>query len=454
MFITPSKFHSVTRWESSYFGGHLNVLLDHPYIDLPDEIQITTKEDDLLSSSFLRTKLIKILLNNLSDNFIEDTLSTLLRKSTNVDNSYVLHGPVTMTEIIKSCKKYNSEIAGLFEYYRNVILNSKITITLPPNSKKQKGEGEGDGKSKDQKKEKDKESKCTTSPIGAVKEILKDIRKQNKREKLPDAMCDKVETVFELFTRSKNSFIPAPDEITASNRIVNLLDISFDPIADKVTNLKTGKIDFSKLSEVVAGNTSIYYKDIEDQKTMPFSICVLLDESGSMSSLTSSLKKFCSVFYTAFTAILPINKVFIYGHTTAYDNGREQCLVNVYNDPSNLRFEDTYGNIGREMHNNLDGFAIASVHKRVREFTSDKVLFITVSDGYPCGLCYSGETPIQHMKKVIERARRDDFVTLGLGLKHDVDHIYDYSYNIKDPNNEWISGFARMVNFVVKKEFK
>ena len=81
-----------------------------------------------------------------------------------------------------------------------------------------------------------------------------------------------------------------------------------------------------------------------------------------------------------------------------------------------------------------DGPVIENVYNKVRKFTSENIIFITLSDGAPGGIDYGGESAVQELNKIIEKCRRDGFVTVGFGLNEDstdeLNHIRDiYTYN-------------------------
>ena len=231
-----------------------------------------------------------------------------------------------------------------------------------------------------------------------------------------------------------------------------MLDINFDPKSDHVKNLKLGTLDTSKIAEVPAGNLSVYKQVVEEQDTKPFSVCILADMSGSMCqrSRVQSQLTLINSLYLAMRQILPEDKLYIYGHSGQY----QPEIYNFYT-PYDTDYERNikfYQKVS--WYENYDGPVVEKIHKTIREKTEDRIIFITLSDGLPCGNNYGGETDNNDLKRILEKARRDSFVTVGIGIEADhVDQLYTYSKSIYD-----LSTIARdassLINKVVRAEFQ
>ena len=249
--------------------------------------------------------------------------------------------------------------------------------------------------------------------------------------------------------RAKCKF--SDNEYAFANRLVKLLDINFDPATDRINSLRMGKLDPRKVAEVIPGNMNVYYTHEENQTTKPFSVVILQDESGSMSEhyKIDYSKSILKTLYLAFSEILPQDKIYVYGHS-----GDEIPEVFVYQDKYNQRFEERIESIDAR-DSNYDGPAIEAVYDKVRGMTDDNIIFITLSDGQPCGSCYGGGEAVSAMKKVLEKCRRDGFVTVGLGILHFNDpDLYNYSCVIKSLGDEMIKKTSHIINKVVKTEFQ
>lgn len=254
-----------------------------------------------------------------------------------------------------------------------------------------------------------------------------------------------------IHPRDRNKCKFSENEYAYASRLVKLLDINFDPAVDRVNSLRTGKLDTRKLAEVIPGNMNVYYKHEENQTTKPFSVVILQDESGSMSEhyKIDYSKSILKTLYLAFSEILPQDKIYVYGHS-----GDVTPDIFVYQDKYNQKFEERIECIDAR-DQNYDGPAIEAVYDKVRAQTSDNIIFITLSDGQPCGSSYGGDEAKVAMKKVMEKCRRDGFVTVGLGILHFNDpNLYNYSCVIQSLGDEMIKKTSHIINKVVKTEFQ
>jgi len=249
------------------------------------------------------------------------------------------------------------------------------------------------------------------------------------------------------------------DKRIAEN-LVKMLDISFDPAKEIVKNLRLGKLDISKIAEVPAGNIAIYKQDVENQTTKPFSIVILCDESGSMGSgheykgrgdKLYSQYRIVKQLYLAFSDIIPQNKLYVYGHS-----GSEEPELYVYQDSYRPNFTKTIDHMihNHNHHSNYDGPAIEEVYNQVRNSTDDRIIFICLSDGQPAGNNYGGHDDQLKMKQIIEKCKRDEFVTVGVGIQYfTVKNLYQYSTVVTDLD-EMAKKVSHIVNHVVKSEFQ
>lgn len=276
----------------------------------------------------------------------------------------------------------------------------------------------------------------------------------------------KKSTQWKMMPKSLKCKYTKEEELNAA-RLLAQMDISFDPDSDKVSSLKMGKLDAKKLAECQAGNFHIYYTEQENQATRPFSVCMLMDESGSMHDgydpsmpnhyrgKQSHQMSIIKTLWKAFSSILPPDKIFVYGHSSGSNGDREFPHLRIYNDKYNHCFEETInGQIRNSWSGNYDGPAIESVYEKVREVTNDNIIFICISDGLPCASGYGGTSAVEEMKKVIEKCKRDGFVTIGVGVYLGaIKEIYQYHTVIEDLD-QMVKQVSTLVNTVVKTEFQ
>lgn len=319
-----------------------------------------------------------------------------------------------------------------------------------PGGKKPDGRKEGAGKGVDPRTITGKDGKSIMDHLKSIEErkpvtYSKSLSKYNKEAK------------FVTFTERIKKERPEPyhfenEERTIAENLVKMLDISFDPKSDVVKNLKLGKLDTSKIAEVPAGNMSIYKQIVEEQDTKPFSVCILADMSGSMcqGSRVRSQLTLLNALYIAMREILPEDKLFIYGHSGDYEPNIFTFYTPYDTDyERNIRY---YSKVS--WCENYDGPVIEKIHKSIREKTEDRIIFISLSDGMPCGAGYGGSEDNEELKRIIEKARRDSFVTVGIGIESEhVEELYQYSKSVFNLSNIAKEASA-LINRVVRQEFQ
>jgi len=480
-----NKYDSVSGWERSHFGGYTRVLSDYPHIKVDFELSI--KQDASISSDlgvWMGEKLIKLYVLKIKElGFIDYLKTEIIEKPSffGMPKKYIVASLAHDDIFFKICNSY-SELAPMFENYKEGIFGSYIEMEFKDegengegqgegeeNSEKQDNEeGEGQGKGEENSEKQDKkegEGKGEREGSGAPKNKGKTIQQWMKRisESKPftyTGSLSRFEQVpkFVSFTSriKKQETKPyrfKPEEIKDAEALIKLLDISFDPTSAEIKNLKLGKLDVSKIAEVPAGNISVYKQTVEEQDTKPFSVCILADMSGSMGQgnrIPSQLHIMNSL-YLAMSQILPPDKLYIYGHSGEY-----QPEIYSFYTPHDIDYERNIRFYRDGVHwcQNYDGPVIESIHKKIRENSDDRIIFISLSDGEPAGNNYGGKEDNEELKRILERARRDSFVTVGIGIEAGhVAQLYTYAKPVWDLTQlpKEVSG---IINQVVRSEFK
>lgn len=475
---------SISNWENSFFGGSEKVLRDYPDIEPNPNIIIKLPDvnyDDVPVGQEM--KLINIFLKEYGD---------IVKISYEIDVNIV---DIMGIECVNLTKRFlseaieqlyitNFEIGQLFKDYENYIKNTSILIPLPNKKQCDGNDSLPENKKSDIEKEFEKKLKSfqrknDDTNISYDESEFKKIIGEFGKIKIDDNTNKKVEsesvTNPELFKKTKfykqiklrhteyGSF-----EKSMSNQLVRLLDINFQPKSDVISNLKSGKLDVRKLGEIPGGNTNVYSRKEENQSTRPFNVCILCDESGSMQGDSIIFQhKLIKVLYKTFSQILAPENIFIYGHS-----GECTPEIYVYNQPGNTNFDiliDNMLNIIYRKHKdpeyinrgnvNYDGPVIENVYNKVREFSNENILFIVLSDGQPNGEGYGSRKAIEELNQIIEKCRRDGFVTIGIGIGNCCEHIpeiYTYNHIIHIGNKEVdiVKSVSTLINKVVKLEFK
>lgn len=456
---------SVSGWEKSHFGGYYRMISDYPYIKL--DYKIDVKTDDSLSkdlSWYTAEKLIKLYLLKIQGlgmiSHLRQETITVPNQWTGKEETFVvtyLDHPHVMDLVMQE----NPEYAPLFEHYRDGILNSYLL-------KKVDGENEsggekpkpGDGEFDDQDGE-GSEGDSEQTMEQKIKDAMQDMKA--KLSNIVEQEPWNSKTSLSGFDGKPQFKGSNPCGITEEYRfkrsehkdaenLLKLLDISFDPKSAEVKSLRAGKLDTQKIAEVAAGSTSIYKQTLEDQDTKPFGVCILADLSGSMEhgNRLPMQKHTLNVLYLALSQIIPADKLWIYGHT-----GDDEPDIYSFHTPYDTNYPlniQNYGYISKCQ--NYDGPVIEAIHKKIRETCDDRIIFISLSDGQPAGENYGGEDDIIDMKKILERARRDEFVTVSIGMQYmATPGLYIYNKTVDDLNN-LARDVSQVVNQVVRAEFK
>jgi hypothetical protein len=331
-------------------------------------------------------------------------------------------------------------------------------------SSKKSEQETGGGSPENYGKEEETEDGPSENQLESASRIIQKVRKYDDgmhRYSLGDTLTEgtlKENTRF-VVMRKTGRTIYTPEEIAAANALVDLLDINFDPAKDRVTSLRSGKIDMSKLGSVPAGNEHIYYRVEENIATRPFSVCILADGSGSMGTpFKNSETQYPSLvqyhviksLYRAFSQILPQDKIYIYDHS-----GLSTPEIRVYHDPYNLDFEETIDNqFSNRWAQNYDGPVVECIYEKIRGYTSDNIIFVSISDGQPAGNGYGGISAVRELKRILEKCKRDGFCTVGVGIRSNhVRNIYTYNTVVNDIS-ELSRKVSLIINQVVKTEFQ
>jgi len=471
---------TVSGWEKSHFGGYHRMITDYPYIKLDFDVSIETDKDKIqqigwyAAEKLIKLYLIKAKALGVLDTIISHYSEVITKKDFIGREKKYLKTTLESISVLESVMSDNPEYAPLFSHYKDIITSAYLLKELPEEKPPGKQEGNGDGdedenddnndgspKSSSEGNEGESEKSSKSSPKSA-----QEIYDQSKQE-MYDSLMRMTEAKAKVWRDTLSKFDEKPQflscdktrdeymfsrqEIKDAENLIKMLDISFEPKSDVVKSLRAGKLDVCKIAEVAAGSTSIYKQYVEDQDTKPFAVCVLADLSGSMTGTKAQRQNHVlNVLYLALSNTIPADKLWIYGHT-----GDIQPDIYPFYTPYDTDYPTNiseYDNL--HWCQNYDGPVIEAIHKKVRETCDDRVIFISLSDGSPCGEGYGSYEDIDDMKRILERARRDDFVTVGIGIEYmHVDNLYNY-YTTVDDLETFVKDVSSIVNRVVLTEFK
>lgn len=452
---------TVSGWEKSHFGGFYRMIQDYPYIKLDYKIEV--KSDEALTKElqwYTADKLIKLYLLKVQ---AAGMIVVLRQDTVKIPNAWTKEEETFLVtyldnrDIMDYVMRANSEYAPLFEHYRDGILNSYLLKKIDE-EKNEDGEGEGEGEGDDDQEEnKASESdltKAIENAMAAMRQQLSDIKEQEPWSHKSSLSGYNNKPEFKgsnHYSYTKDYIFNSAEQRDAEN-LLKLLDISFDPKSAEVKSLRAGKLDTHKIAEVAAGSTSIYKQTIEDQDTKPFGVCILADLSGSMTgdNRLAMQKHTLNVLYLALSQIIPADKLWIYAHT-----GDANPDIYPFHTPYDTNYPLNICNYDSVPYcQNYDGPVIEALHKKVRETSDDKIIFISLSDGQPSGNGYGGYDDIVDMKRILERARRDEFVTVSIGMQYmSTPGLYTHGITVNDLS-QLAKNVSQVVNQVVRTEFK
>lgn len=187
---------------------------------------------------------------------------------------------------------------------------------------------------------------------------------------------------------------------------------------------RSGILDTDKLAEAYQGVPCVYLRKGE-VKTSKVSVCILIDESGSMYGEKIYRARDTAILLNEALKDLPGVELFIYGHTgDSFYSGTTE--IRVYREPGYTP-KYSLGSID-ERRENRDGRAIEEVAFRVRKQTKEQVLYFIISDGEPSADNYRGDFAINDTRDSVLRTEKLGFNIIQIC----VDKCYDPSKMFKN----------------------
>jgi hypothetical protein len=481
---------SSTDWENSFYGGYTRLLYDLPEVKLDTycqiEISAISKLGYFLGHKLIRLFILRIYEYNLLDYFIINSRIKVIN-----EERFLLIDKDALQSTFTNLLVCEQELKSLFGYYKEEIVDSIILMRITNNFRSplesikktvetivanyQRLIGDRYNKEPikirlDNKQETEFRLNVEYASEFDLDKITEDNdleyssndkKEQSKKVQIADVGKGKNKAVTFASDIKQPVFIPIVNgrktvynnsDLMEIRRIVDRLDISFEPDSDELKSLRQGKIDTNKLAEVLAFNDRIYSRVVENQKTKPFKVILLCDESGSMFENLKYKKQYnlVKLLFGAFSHILPLQDISVYGHS-----GREYPEIYIYHDVYNPSFDYTIDHMLRTQRlSNYDGMVIEAIYNRTRIITDEPILMIIISDGEPAGYGYGGKSDIDDMVRMIEKCKRDKFVIMGIGFEFDgVQDLYYYHTIINDMN-KLAESTTNLLNSVVKAEFK
>lgn len=181
---------------------------------------------------------------------------------------------------------------------------------------------------------------------------------------------------------------------------------------------RSGDIDESNLYRLSMGDDHIMLQN-EIEHGRSISICLLVDESGSMmnDNRSGDARDVALILSEGLSRIAGLT-VDVYGHSAEeWGYGHNGTIIREYRTPRNPKISSLTDVQARS--ENHDGYAIQHVANRFARdrVHADKRLMFVISDGEPLGSGYHGERAIRHVASVCHSVRHKlDVQVYGIGV--------------------------------------
>lgn len=183
--------------------------------------------------------------------------------------------------------------------------------------------------------------------------------------------------------------------------------------------MRSGMLDTGKIAEAFQGVPTVYMREGQ-VKSDRISVCILIDESGSMYGDGETAARDTAVLLNEALDSLPNVDLYIYGHST--DGG---TALYVYREKS-FRPKYALGSTDSRWGNN-DGTAIREAASRVRKHTKENCLFFMISDGAP-------NESVQQVRQAVVDVEKQGFAIVAVSIdpQYDPSLMYHRNVNLTD----------------------
>ncbi len=197
--------------------------------------------------------------------------------------------------------------------------------------------------------------------------------------------------------------------------------------------MRSGTLDTSKIAEAYQGVQNVYVREGKI-KSDKMAVCVLIDESGSMSGEKIEAARDLAVLLKEAIGAIPLIDLYIYGHTHAdrcedsYREGRRLAELQIYHEKGYTpkhALGSVYARSG-----NLDSVAIREAASRMRRISNCRQnLMFVITDGAPNESC---QTLADTVKKVEKEGV--NIVAVCIEPHFDPSELYTHCVTFKNMN--------------------
>lgn len=269
-----------------------------------------------------------------------------------------------------------------------------------------------------------------------------------------DGMCDgsiylgaSKDTIFSVAKDGKDRYEEDKKAISSYIPMIRKLIHGYDKNFEfNIFGCRSGLLDTTKLAEAYQGVPQVYVRKGTVQ-TNKLAVCVLIDESGSMSCSRRMVSaRRAAILLNEALKNQPGVELFIYGHSAdqLYTGATE---INIYKEGKTSN-PFSLGTATARCENR-DGTAIYEVAARVRKLTTNHVLMFVVSDGYPAAYGYHGTPAIADVKANVEKVEKMDTDVVQISIEY-IAHAGRMFRNFIDISGD-VGNMAKNLSNVVKK---
>lgn len=180
---------------------------------------------------------------------------------------------------------------------------------------------------------------------------------------------------------------------------------------------RNGKLDTDKLAEAYQGISHVYVRKGR-VNTSGMTVCVVIDESGSMCGQREKLARQAAVLLNEAFGKIPGIDMYIYGHTADITSSGS-TEINTYREPG-MTYVAGKAGVGLSKscarRENRDGKAILEIAKRVRKFTKNPVMMFILSDGNPSAEGYRGNSAVRDTAEKVLKVESMGFFPIQINI--------------------------------------
>lgn len=203
--------------------------------------------------------------------------------------------------------------------------------------------------------------------------------------------------------------------VPAIRKLVQNTDKNYDFV---IKSCRHGLLDTGKLVEAYQGVPQVYQRK-GTVTTNSTTICLLVDESGSMYGDKEILARDAVILLNEAFGKLRGVDLYIYGHTADEEGYMgDYCKdtdISIYREGNHFTPKYSLGSISAK-NENRDGVAILETANRVRKFTQQPVIMFVISDGEPSADEYRGDAAIMDTRDKVKQVEKMGFEVIQITI--------------------------------------